>query len=55
MNENKKPIMSLKEFANTYADFYKNDIQMILAWSVYNGNQPEKGRPSNFGRLKPMQ
>ena len=41
MNENKKQIMSLKEFANTYADFYKNDIQMILAWSVYNGNQAE--------------
>ena len=33
--------MSLKDFTNTYADFYKNDIQMILAWSVYNGNQVE--------------
>lgn len=21
--------------------YYDNDIQMILAWSVYNGNQPE--------------
>lgn len=33
--------MSLKDFTNTYADIYKNDIQTILAWSVMNGNQAE--------------
>ena len=33
--------MSLKEFVDTYAIFYDNDIQMILAWSTYNQNQAD--------------
>lgn len=33
--------MSLKEFVDTYAMFYDNDIQMILAWSTYNQNQAD--------------
>lgn len=41
MNENKKQAMSLKDFTNAYADFYKNDMQLILAWSMMNGNQAE--------------
>ena len=40
MNE-KKPIMSLKEFVDTYAMFYDSDIQMILAWSTDNQNQAD--------------
>ena len=40
MNE-KKLIMSLKEFVDTYAMFYDSDIQMILAWSTYNQNQAD--------------
>lgn len=33
--------MSLKDFVDTYAMFYDNDIQMILAWSTYNQNQAD--------------
>lgn len=33
--------MSLKDFVDTYAIFYDNDIQMILAWSTYNQNQAD--------------
>ena len=40
MNE-KKLIISLKEFVDTYAMFYDSDIQMILAWSTYNQNQAD--------------
>ena len=40
MNE-KKPIISIKEFVDTYAMFYDSDIQMILAWSTYNQNQAD--------------
>lgn len=40
MNE-RKPIISLKEFVDTYHTFYDSDIQMILAWSTYNQNQAD--------------
>ena len=40
MNE-RKPIISLKEFVDAYHTFYDSDIQMILAWSTYNQNQAD--------------
>ena len=41
MNENKKQLISLKDFIDTYGTYYDNDMRAILAWSVYNGNQAE--------------